>query len=65
MPSVRGTSINGNRVLRQRLGLTNFVVPADRLEAKTKALDRRLASGPSVAHRYIKENFNRAAMGRM
>ena len=47
----------------QRLGLANFVVPADQLEAETTALARRLASGPPVAYRYMKENFNRAAMG--
>ena len=47
----------------QRLGLANFVVPADQLEAETQALARRLASGPPVAYRYMKENFNRAAMG--
>ena len=47
----------------RRLGLANFVVPADQLEAETLALARRLASGPPVAYRYMKENFNRAAMG--
>ena len=47
----------------QRLGLANFVVPVDQLEAETQALARRLASGPPVAYRYMKENFNRAAMG--
>ena len=47
----------------QRLGLANFVVPADQLEAETTTLARRLASGPPVAYRYMKENFNRAAMG--
>ncbi len=47
----------------QRLGLANYVVPADQLEAETAALARRLASGPPVAYRYMKENFNRAAMG--
>ena len=45
------------------MGLANFVVPADELEAQTQALARRLASGPPVAYRYMKENFNRAAMG--
>ena len=46
-----------------RLGIANKVVPADDLEAETMALARRLASGPPVAYRYMKENFNRAAMG--
>ena len=47
----------------ERLGIANFVVPAEELEAKTMELARRLASGPPVAYRYMKENFNRAAMG--
>ena len=47
----------------QRLGLANYVVPADQIEGETTALARRLASGPPVAYRYMKENFNRAAMG--
>ena len=46
-----------------RLGIANQVVPAAELEASTMALARRLASGPPVAYRYMKENFNRAAMG--
>ncbi len=46
-----------------RLGIANQVVPAAELEAATMALARRLASGPPVAYRYMKENFNRAAMG--
>ncbi|MCZ6644023.1 MAG: enoyl-CoA hydratase-related protein [Gammaproteobacteria bacterium] len=47
----------------ERLGIANKVVPADVLEEETMKLARRLASGPSVAYRYMKENFNRAAMG--
>ena len=46
-----------------RLGITNQVVPAEELEEATMTLARRLASGPTVAYRYMKENFNRAAMG--
>jgi len=46
-----------------RLGIANQVVPADELESATMALARRLAEGPPVAYRYMKENFNRAAMG--
>jgi 2-(1,2-epoxy-1,2-dihydrophenyl)acetyl-CoA isomerase len=38
-------------------------VPAAELESATMALARRLAEGPPVAYRYMKENFNRAAMG--
>jgi 2-(1,2-epoxy-1,2-dihydrophenyl)acetyl-CoA isomerase len=47
----------------ERLGIANAVVPVDELEAQTMALARRLASGPPVAYRYMKENFNRAAAG--
>ncbi len=43
-----------------RLGLTNWVCPADDLVAKTQDIARRLASGPTVAYRYMKENLNRA-----
>lgn len=46
-----------------RLGIANQVVPAAELEEATMALARRLASGPPAAYRYMKENFNRAAMG--
>lgn len=46
-----------------RLGIANQVVPAAELETATMALARRLATGPSAAYRYMKENFNRAAMG--
>ncbi|MGZ5923946.1 MAG: enoyl-CoA hydratase-related protein [Rhizomicrobium sp.] len=47
----------------QRLNLVNFVVPADRLETDTMLLAHRLAKGPRVAYRYMKENINRAASG--
>jgi 2-(1,2-epoxy-1,2-dihydrophenyl)acetyl-CoA isomerase len=46
-----------------RLGLVNWVVPADRLESETMVLAKRLAKGPRVAYRYMKENINRAMMG--
>ncbi|NKB98576.1 MAG: enoyl-CoA hydratase [Pseudomonadales bacterium] len=46
-----------------RIGIANQVVPADELEAATIALARRLAEGPPVAYRYMKENFNRIAQG--
>ncbi|OLB95502.1 MAG: enoyl-CoA hydratase [Candidatus Rokubacteria bacterium 13_1_40CM_68_15] len=42
------------------LGLVNRVVPDARLEDETLALARRLASGPRVAYRYMKRNFNAA-----
>jgi len=46
-----------------RLGLVNFVVPAEQLETETLKLAQRLAKGPRVAYRYMKENINRAASG--
>jgi 2-(1,2-epoxy-1,2-dihydrophenyl)acetyl-CoA isomerase len=45
------------------LGLVNWVVPGDQLMAKTMEIAHRLANGPRVAHRYMKENLNRAAAG--
>lgn len=44
-----------------RLGLVNWVVPAAELAERSLALARRLAAGPTVAYRYMKENINRAA----
>jgi 2-(1,2-epoxy-1,2-dihydrophenyl)acetyl-CoA isomerase len=46
-----------------RLGIANQVVPAEELESATLALARRLAAGPPIAYRYMKENFNRVAQG--
>lgn len=43
-----------------RLGLVNWVVPAADLEAETKKLAQRLANGPRLAHRLIKDNLNKA-----
>lgn len=47
----------------ERLGLINKVVPDDALEKETAALANRLAHGPAVAYRYVKENINRALEG--
>jgi len=47
----------------ERLGLINRVVPDDALEKEALALAHRLAHGPAVAYRYIKENINRALEG--
>ncbi len=46
-----------------RLGLTNWVCEPDQLAAKTREIALRLATGPSIAFRYIKENLNRAMAG--
>ena len=43
----------------------NRVVPALALEEETSALAGRLANGPTVAFRYMKENLNRAVAGDM
>jgi 2-(1,2-epoxy-1,2-dihydrophenyl)acetyl-CoA isomerase len=46
-----------------RLGLANWVVDPEQLQAKTLEVARRLANGPTVAYRYMKENLNRAMSG--
>ena len=45
------------------LGLTNWVCKAEELEEKTMEIALRLANGPGVAYRYMKENLNRAMSG--
>ena len=45
------------------LGLTNWVCEADELAARTAEIAARLAAGPTVAYRYMKENLNRAMAG--
>lgn len=44
----------------ERLGIVNRVVPDDRLEAEALALARRIAAGPPIALRLMKDNLNRA-----
>jgi 2-(1,2-epoxy-1,2-dihydrophenyl)acetyl-CoA isomerase len=46
-----------------RLGLTNWVCAPEELAAKAQEIALRLANGPSVAYRYMKENLNRAMAG--
>jgi 2-(1,2-epoxy-1,2-dihydrophenyl)acetyl-CoA isomerase len=46
-----------------RLGLVNWICAPEDLVARTKEIARRLASGPAVAYRYMKENLNRAMNG--
>src|SRR6201996_8556127 len=46
-----------------RLGLTNWVCAPEELADKTREIAGRLAKGPSVAYRYMKENLNRAMAG--
>jgi len=49
----------------ERLGIVNGVFPADKLEDEVMARAHRLASGPRVAYRYMKENLNRAIHGEL
>ena len=42
------------------LGLTNWVCEPEQLADRTRELASRLASGPTIAYRYMKENLNRA-----
>jgi len=46
-----------------RIGLTNWVCEPDELQDKTMEIALRLATGPTVAYRYMKENINRALVG--
>jgi len=46
-----------------QLGLANWVVEPDQLMAKTMEIAGRMANGPTVAYRYMKENLNRAMAG--
>jgi 2-(1,2-epoxy-1,2-dihydrophenyl)acetyl-CoA isomerase len=46
-----------------RLGLTNWVCAPEQLAARTREIAERLARGPTVAFRYMKENLNRALNG--
>jgi 2-(1,2-epoxy-1,2-dihydrophenyl)acetyl-CoA isomerase len=49
----------------ERLGIVNAVFPAADFDAEVKARARRLAEGPRVAYRYMKENLNRAVGGEL
>ena len=46
-----------------RLGLANWVVAPEALTDETARIARRLAAGPTIAYRYMKENLNRAMGG--
>ena len=51
--------VDANEALR--LGLTNWVCEAASLPERTREIAERLANGPPIAYRYMKENLNRAA----
>jgi len=48
-----------------RLGLVNWVCESGALAGKAREIALRLANGPTVAYRYMKENLNRAMHGEM
>jgi 2-(1,2-epoxy-1,2-dihydrophenyl)acetyl-CoA isomerase len=47
----------------ERLGIVNAIFPPAEFEREVMARARRLAEGPSIAYRYMKENLNRAVTG--
>jgi 2-(1,2-epoxy-1,2-dihydrophenyl)acetyl-CoA isomerase len=49
----------------ERLGIVNAIFPAADFEREVMARARRLAEGPSIAYRYMKENLNRAVSGEL
>ena len=46
-----------------RLGLANWTCAPEDLAARTREIALRLAAGPTIAYRYMKENLNRAMAG--
>jgi len=49
----------------ESLGMLNGVFPDESLEDESMAIAKRLAAGPRVAYRYMKENLNRAVFGEL
>jgi 2-(1,2-epoxy-1,2-dihydrophenyl)acetyl-CoA isomerase len=49
----------------RQLGIVNDIFPAADFEREIMARARRLARGPSIALRYMKENLNRAVTGEL
>jgi 2-(1,2-epoxy-1,2-dihydrophenyl)acetyl-CoA isomerase len=49
----------------ERLGIVNGVLPASELETAVLEKARRLAAGPRVAHRYMKDALNRAVQSEL
>jgi 2-(1,2-epoxy-1,2-dihydrophenyl)acetyl-CoA isomerase len=49
----------------ERLGLVNAVFPAADFATEVRQRARRLAEGPRLAYRYMKENLNRAVSGEL
>ena len=49
----------------ERLGIVNAIFPAADFEREVMDRARKLAEGPSIAYRYMKENLNRATFGEL
>ena len=49
----------------RQLGIVNAIFPAVDFEREVMERARRLAQGPSIAYRYMKENLNRAVSGEL
>ena len=49
----------------QRLGIVNAIFPPADFEREVMARAHRLAEGPPIAYRYMKENLNRAVTGEL
>jgi 2-(1,2-epoxy-1,2-dihydrophenyl)acetyl-CoA isomerase len=49
----------------ERLGIVNAIFAAADFEQEVMVRARRLAAGPSIAYRYMKENLNRALTGEL
>jgi 2-(1,2-epoxy-1,2-dihydrophenyl)acetyl-CoA isomerase len=49
----------------ERFGIVNAIFSAEDFEQEVMARARRLAHGPSIAYRYMKENLNRAVTGEL
>jgi 2-(1,2-epoxy-1,2-dihydrophenyl)acetyl-CoA isomerase len=49
----------------EELGIVNAIFPEASFEEEAMSRARRLAAGPRVAYRYMKENLNRAVNGEL
>jgi len=49
----------------EQLGIVSAVFPAADFEQEVMARARKLATGPAIAYRYMKENLNRAVTGEL
>ncbi len=54
-----------SRADAERLGIVNAVFPAADFDIEVRQRALRLAKGPRLAYRYMKENLNRAAVGEL